>query len=133
MSKPKRVVWFSARHEPAPAQMAELQRLWPGCEVVTVANTWSDIDGIIAKFHDLGGDEMAAVLPLSIVRLLTDKGHTILWSVMEQVREPGAPYDIEDRYKNRVKRFKFHGFKRLKRVKMILEDIKPEPKPASAS
>jgi hypothetical protein len=124
MNNPKRIIWFSERHAPAPVQVRELDRLFPGCTIIRVTNTWGSVDALIDKYNELQGDEMVAVLPLSIVRLLTMRGQSILWSFMTQTQDDD--YDIVDSTNGRMRRYKFECFKRLKKVKMMFEEINPE-------
>ena len=120
----KRIIWFSHRHAPAPAQVEELNRLWPGCEIVHVNNTWHSAEGLIEKYHELKGDEMATVLPLTIVKRLADKGYRQILSHMTQVHDPRQPADIIDESNGRVRRYKFHGFEWLVGVKIDRIPIK---------
>lgn len=119
----KKIIWFSARHAPAPVQVRELRRIWPECEIVHVKETWNSVDSIIETFHRLGGDEMFAVIPLSIVRILTTRGYSVLWSDMDQV-DDNSDYDIVDEYKGRFKKYRFKGFRRLTKIKMVFEDLR---------
>ena len=127
MSNPKRVIWFSADTEPAPAQVAELRRLFPRCSIITVLDRWGSVDAIIDKFNELEGDEMVAVIPLAMIRMLTQRGYSVLWTMMEQVYGPREDWDIASEKHGRVKKYRFDGFLRLKRIRMVFEKIEPEP------
>lgn len=129
MKYPKRIIWFSAESEPAPAQVKELRRLFPRCEIITVLDRWSSVDSIIDKYEELEGDEMVAVIPLAMIRLLTQRGYSVLWTVMEQVTDHGDDWQIAVEKRGRVKRYRFEGFLRLRKVRMVFDKIEPEPDP----
>lgn len=126
MADVKRVIWFSHRHAPAQAQVEELQRLWPGCEVIHVSSTWHSAEALIEKYHELQGDEMATVLPLTIVKRLADKGYRQLVSRMTQVFDTRKPADIIDNNDGRVRRYRFHGFDWIVGVNIERVPVRPE-------
>lgn len=126
MSDRKRVIWFSAEQEPAPAQIDELRRLFPRCEIVLVPGKFYNADAIIDKFEELRGDEMVAVVPLSMVRVITQRGYSVLWTSMEQVTDPNEEWHIINEKRGKIKRYRFDGFMRLVKIKMVFEKIEPE-------
>ena len=132
MSNPKRVIWFSADTEPAPAQVRELRRLYPRCEIITVLDRFNSVDGIIDKYNELEGDEIVAVLPLTMIRAITQRGYPIIWTMMEQVYGPHEDWDIVSEKHGRVKKYRFDGFLKLRKVRMVFEKIDPEPDPYDA-
>lgn len=122
ITKPKKVIWFSNRHAPVPAQVNELRRMFPDCEIVHVSDTWHSVDELIRKFHELGGDEMATVLPLTIARGLTERGYFPLWTFMDTITDPHTPPDIVNTYRGKPIKYRFQGFERLTEVRMVFED-----------
>ena len=123
----KRIVWMSAKHSPSQEQLAELDRLFPGCQVIIERNTWRDVDEIINAFDAMGGDEMVTVLPLTLVRKLTERGIKPLHAQMVEVRNGGEGVINNTRKSEGFQRhYRFIRFQRLTKFEVRYEDLIPE-------
>ena len=112
----KRILWVS-RNKPLDSQLKELRRLF-GQDTVVDLNTdaFSDADDIIARFKKGKYDEMLLIAPLSVCRIITDKGFKPLYSEMVQDK---SNFELEVK----GRRYRFVKFKRLESVKVEFSQI----------
>lgn len=115
----KKILWLS-KHAPLPAQLRELDRLWPGCSVSQDVSPFADASEIVRRVHAGGFQEVVVVAPLSVLHQLCQRGIMPLRAEMTRVQYLGDP-QREINVNGRVMRFV--GFKRVNRMELILEDI----------
>lgn len=113
----KRILWLS-QHKIQDFQIAELYRLFgEDIEILTDYRAFDTADEIVRRINDIGADEVIVVAPLSVIKELTDREIKPLWSQMDVVT--GEDYDLV--YRGR--KYKFTGFKRIKKVWVEYEEI----------
>lgn len=104
-----------------PKQIEELQRIF-GEEVSTIQiNKVKDADHVLDLMREFKVDEVVAVLPLSIIMRLVEKGVYPLYAEMEEVKKGEADY-IDERS---GKRYVFKGFSRIKGISINKEPLYP--------
>lgn len=121
----KVIVWMS-RHAPLPAQLAELERLFPRFSLVIEKRPFSSASEIIRRFRDVSGDELVAVAPWSVVRELIKLGIKPIYAEMVQVGSAGDADTTIITGKAKKKRFyKFQRFVYCTSVSLKFEEIPP--------
>ena len=121
-----KIIWLGNRHDPLPIQKAELNRLFPGYEIIVERSYFHNTKALISRYHDLGGDEMVALIPMHMLMDITKHGYRPIYSVMKKV-EDGEDYDSTD-VKSRspkVIKYKFMEFVRLVSIEMKTQKLKP--------
>ena len=121
-----KICWFGNRHAPLPLQVAELNRLFPGYEIIIERSYFHTTKALIQRYHDLECDEMVALIPMHMLMDLTSHGYRPIYSVMKKVAE-GEEYDATD-VKSRspkVIHYKFVEFVRLMSIEMKTQKLKP--------
>jgi hypothetical protein len=86
--KNQQIIWFSDSAIPLPSQLAELQRLFPGCRLIEVHDKFTDAKELLKQYRNLGGQEMVLILPSHKVELIAAVGYSPLVPVMRYV-QPG--------------------------------------------
>ena len=81
---PKKVVWMS-RHAPLISQKLELERLFPGHELITDTRAFSSAEVIKRRFIEAKGDEMVLVAPWAVIRELIRLGIKPIYAEMLQI------------------------------------------------
>ena len=132
---PNLVIWAS-RHPPVERQLAELRRIYGGVRVVQLAGVIPSAEWLDARARELGARAVVPVLPLSFIARLAElaRGYDLLWAEMEAVKvlteepRPGADYDPSTEvyikgYEGSYRIMRFKGFKRIKAVKLELEEV----------
>jgi len=112
----KRIYWMS-RHEPLPAQLRELERLFGQVEVVQDPKPFSSADDIVERFRLSGADDMLIVAPLSVIAAIVQRGVRPLWAEMKQVFDP-AEADTEAN----GRLYRFVRFRRIKDVRIEFDE-----------
>jgi hypothetical protein len=114
---PKVIVWLS-RHHPAPKQLQELERLFPGHRLITDTRAFDSVDDIITRFHSYKGDEMVVVAPLTVIRELVKRGIKPLRSEMKQV-----PHSLDPDVTYSGRSYRFLYFTRITDVAVTTEPL----------
>lgn len=123
----KGIYWVS-RHDPLPAQIEELCRLFgPNTRVIPDPKPFSSALEIVDRFRASGAAEMVVVAPLSVLARICETGVKPLWAQMELVGSLSNPKS-ETIVNGRVYRFK--EFRRVVRVEVVTEPVS-EPKSPS--
>ena len=130
------VLWVS-RHPPIKAQLVELENKLACVNVFQLSGTIPNAEFVMEKAKSINAWAIVAVLPLSFIARLSElcrkESIELLWAEMEQ-RDilshepvPGEDYDPDTEvwvkgYENTYKIMHFKGFKRIKAVKLELEE-----------
>lgn len=128
------IAWVS-RHEPLESQVEWLSRVLGGSIRIThISMTFSGADEVCAMVRASNAKYAVVVLPLSMIARLVDKCRDITWlyAIMEPVHSEcigkGCPLYNEKTdvilTGNTVRHLRFREFKRIKQVKLELEDLK---------
>ena len=121
-----RIAWFSAQYDPTPEQLDELNRLYPGHQLIIDHNTWGSVDALARRFVELQANDMVVVLPLTVIRLLTQRGFCPLQAQMVEVRDGGKGLLDNTRKSDGVKRhYKFIKFRRIVSVDIKYAKVEP--------
>jgi hypothetical protein len=115
-----KILWLS-RHNPLPAQIAELERLFGNVEVAIDPRPFSSAEEILARFQDGGYDEMVVVAPLSVIAKLTEMGIKPLYAEMEHI--PSPSHDPAREVKSNGRWYRFKKFKRIEKVQIVFADL----------
>jgi len=123
-----KVAWVS-RHPPLKAQLETLKEKLGSVEVVQINKTFADYRNVLSAVKEIGAKYAVVVLPLSMIALLVeDRSVVWLYSVMLPVHEncqgSGCPLFSPDTdvLMPPNRHLRFYEFKRIKDVRMILED-----------
>lgn len=73
-----KIAWVS-RHEPLPAQIQELKRLFGSCEIVRLPKTFQDARELLSDVRSTGASTAVVVAPLSMIEVLLREGEDIRW------------------------------------------------------
>jgi len=110
------VLWLS-RHEPQEEQIKELEKVFGGIEIVQVSKTVSGAMEVLKLMQENETDELVAVLPISLIAELTEKGVHPLRAVMKrELNEEGEAI------------FTHEYFERVMRVDIISHPLEEEAK-----
>jgi len=124
------VLWVS-RHEPLEAQRLELKRKLGDVTLVIYKEKVPNAEFVIEMAKKVHAKYIVPVLPLSFIARLCElarhKGITILWAEMELLHsdrpEPCKEYDpYRDTIVAPNRHYRFRGFKKIKRVELVLEE-----------
>lgn len=120
----KKVIWYS-QHQPIPAQIAELKRLFGDIAIDHQGKAFDDVNNIIKYFRNSKAIEIVIVAPLSVILKICEAGIRPLWSDMAEVPPDGADIVIQKRRQGRPIEigYNFKGFKRVKRLALEFEEI----------
>jgi len=112
-----RILWVS-RHSPLDCQIKELERIFGNVDIFTYINPFKSAEEIVDFYRKENFDDMLIVAPLSVIQKITEHGIYPLWAEMKVVEnKEEADTEASGRY------YKFIGFKRIKEVKIIYEDL----------
>jgi hypothetical protein len=115
-----KILWLS-RHNPLPAQVAELERLFGNVEVAIDPKPFSSAEEIMARFRAGGYDEIVVVAPLSVIAKLTEMGMKPLWAEMKQISshfpDPTREVEVNGRW------YRFERFRRIAKVQIVFDDL----------
>jgi len=115
----KRIIWIS-RHEPLPAQLRELERIFgAGVKVDQDPRPFSSAEDIASRAR--GYDEVLVVAPLSVIARLIELGIKPLWAEMERIDAPTGDPDAEVEASGRW--YRFRRFRRITRITIEYEDM----------
>lgn len=130
------VLWVS-RHPPIYVQRVELENKLGCINLFQLSGTVPNAEFVMEKAREINAEVIVPVLPLSFVARLSElcrkEGVTLLWAEMEQ-RDilnhepvPGEDYDVNTEvwirgYEGTFKIMRFAGFRKIKAVKLELED-----------
>jgi len=117
----KRILWIS-RHPPLPRQVDELKRLFGDIELWQYSEHIRDADHVLSLKQIFVADEVVAVLPLTILKHLTERGLKPIYAEMEPCEPEEADYIDPGTRKS----YRFKEFKRLAGVKLELEPLEPQ-------
>lgn len=127
------VLWIS-RHAPLDAQLTSLENKIGRYELVIYGNGVRNDDHVVemVKFHN--ADYVVAILPLSFIMRLAEKaeenGFVLLYSVMKQLHSctnlpcPEFIKGTDSIAEPGSRHYRFIEFKKIKEVKIVLEDWK---------
>lgn len=128
-------VGWVCRHPPLKRQVEELRRLFPECEILHICRTVKDVKEVVEELKKAQVKVAVVVLPLSMISkiLSMDNGIVWLWSEMKMLHKCNgygcSDYDSEkDNFlplcgTAEVRHVRFVGFKKIKEVKVVLEEI----------
>lgn len=119
----KKILWLS-QHQPLPQQLVELKRLFGDVEVHQDVSPFQSAEGIKWRFDQGGFDEIAVVVPLSVLAKLCELGLRPLWSEMRQVQ---SRREADFGYRGRF--YRFIRIRRVKAVKLEFEDVESSSPP----
>ena len=130
------VLWVS-RHPPINAQIEALENKLGGINLFQLAGTVPNAEYVMEMAKKTHAEVIVPVLPLSMIARLAElcrkENIVLLWAEMEQVKllnhepKPEKDYDPNTEvwikgYENTWKVMRFKGFKKIKQVKLELED-----------
>jgi len=136
----RNILWLS-RHKPLPRQLQELRRLYGSIQLYQHDKPISSAEDAISLAKRYNADVVVPVLPLSMIARLaelgSELGFTLLWAEMKVVHvgasEPCDKYDASqdtvmlskemETGKTFYRHFRFQKFKRIKAVKLEIEDV----------
>lgn len=118
-----RIIWLS-RHEPLPAQVAELKSAFGEVDIVQESRTWTDVEDIVNMLNTIKYDDIVVVLPESIIRKLIDRNIKPLRAVMQQL-PPGEPFNKDTDVMVNGRHYRFMEFRRVLRYEFITAPLKP--------
>jgi len=138
----KKVVLWVSRHEPLPSQLIWLGEKLGDYNLIKVTETVPNAEYVVNMAKEKGATVIVPVLPLSIIARLVELcrplGIEVWWAEMKQVkvmdREPIANVDYNPYNETVVvaagahetkswKIMQFSSFKRIKAIKLELEEI----------
>jgi hypothetical protein len=129
---PTRIVWMS-RHAPLISQKLELERLFPGHELVTDTRAFSSAEVIKRRFVEAKGDEMVVVAPWAVIRELIRLGIKPIYAEMLQITatraramDPAEVATMTTGKSNKRRYYKFLKFSYCTDVSLTLVPI-PSP------
>jgi hypothetical protein len=114
----KKILWLS-RHNPLPAQVMELQRIFGDVTITVDDKPLSSAEDVIQRME--GYDEVVMVAPLSIISKVVEYGVKPLFADMQRIDR------VEDKDRDTEaggRCYRFNGFKRIVGVKIELEDLR---------
>lgn len=114
----KKIIWFS-QYEPLQKQIVELERLFGQVEIVRDTGTFSDSDHVVRRYIKSRAVEIVAVAPLHSINQITKRGIYPLYA--EMAPTIGENHDVIAR----GKKFTFDRFTRVKKIKIIKEELEP--------
>ena len=115
----KKIIWFS-QHDPLQKQIVELEGLFGQVEIVRDTGTFSDADHVVRRYIKSKAVEIVAVAPLHSIDQITKRGIYPLYA--EMAPAVGENHDVIAR----GKKFTFNRFTRIKKIKIIKEELKPD-------
>lgn len=116
-----RILWVS-RHPPLYKQIKELERIFGNVEIVQFAGFVKDAEHIIQLMKIYEADDVAVVLPLSMIYRLVEDYHVHpIFPEMELLPNGAEQYDYEDPKSKRKYRFK--QFVRIKAFDIVKEPL----------
>jgi len=115
----KKIYWVS-RHAPLVSQLRELKRIFnEDVELIVDPEPFSSAKEIAERYKSSGCSDLVVVAPLSVImRLVEEEGLHPLWAEMVEVAD-----EKEAEVTVKGKHYRFAGFKRVKGVKLELEDV----------
>ncbi len=132
---PTKIIWMS-RHIPLISQKLELERLFPGHELVLDTRSFSSAQIIKKRFEDAGGDEMVVVAPWAVIRELIRLGLKPIYAEMIQITatraramDPGDVATMTTGKSSRRRYYKFLRFAYCTDVSLTLVPISPPSAP----
>jgi len=124
----KKVAWVS-RHPPLKSQVEALKQKLGDVQIIHIAKTFTDYKEVLNAVKEAGAKYAVVVLPLSMISLLTeDKDITWLYAIMGAVHdgcigENCLLFNPEtDVIMPPNRHLRFFEFKKIKEVRMVLED-----------
>jgi hypothetical protein len=125
----KKIIWMS-RHAPLTSQKQELERLFPGHELILETKAFSSAEQIKKRFLEAGGDEMVIVAPWAVMRELIRLGIRPIYAEMLQITatraramDPGEVATITTGKSSRKRYYRFLRFSYCTDVSLKLEPI----------
>lgn len=124
---PMHIYWVS-RHEPLPAQIEELERLYgKTVQIHQDPRPFSDAYDILHRYNTVPKPrEMVVVAPLTVISILLERGLKPLWAEMERVDNLTDP-SREVAHNGRVSRFL--RFRRIIRCGLEFEEVEQHALP----
>jgi len=127
-NKVTRILWLS-RHKPLKSEIDELSRIFGDIHVIQYPNKVENAEHVLNLIEYFGADEVVAVLPLTIVKKISEKGVKPLRAEMSLLHvcktKPCPEYDPNrDWIEPKTRRhFRFTHFVRIHQVKIISERL----------
>jgi len=127
------VAWVS-RHPPLEAQVQELKRRLGDVKIVQVSKTFASARDVVREVKAVGAKYAVLVLPLSMIaEVIKEREVAWLWAEMEGLHEcvlnkcdefnPETDVWLPLRGSDKGRHMRFKGFKRIKEVRLVLEDL----------
>jgi len=113
----KKILWLS-RHNPLPAQVLELQRLFGDVNITIDDKPLASAEDVVQRME--GYDEVVIVAPLSIISKVIEYGVKPLFADMQRIDK------VEDKDRDTEvggRCYRFIGFKRIVGMKIELEKL----------
>ena len=118
------ILWLS-RHNPLPAQVRELQRVFGDGVVIDIdSRPFASAEDIVERVRAGGYNEVVLVAPLSMVAKVVEMGIKPLFADMERIDFAENTDTDVDLGCGRAYRFK--EFKRIVGIKVEMESLKGE-------
>ena len=111
-----KVYWLS-QYKPLESQLKELRRLFDSLELIEDKNPFDDVGRIAERYAKSGALDIVAVVPLSVLAKLYERGIKPLIPRMRRCREEEAEVRKRGHF------YKFVCFVRLKNIDMEVEEI----------
>jgi hypothetical protein len=111
-----RVYWLS-QYKPLESQMKELKKLFDQLELIEDKNPFDSVEVIAERYAKSGALDIVAVVPLSVLAKLYERGIKPLIPRMRRCREEEAEVRKRGHF------YKFVCFVRLKNIDMEVEEI----------
>ena len=132
------VLWVS-RHPPLLQQIIELEKKLGGIRIVQLSGLVPNAEYVVQKAREYNASVIVPVLPLSFIARLCElaqrEGYTVLYAEMEciavyknvedarkKVQEAPEKRNLASYADGTVRVFEFKGFKKIKAVKLELEE-----------
>jgi len=122
-----KILWIS-RHTPTPRQKEELNRHFPGHQLLPGGDTFADAADIMSRIKAAGADEVVVVAPLNVVRALTRRGLRPIWAEMQQLTAnadgtPPADAEVTLQYRAGPRHYRHVQFHYITGIEIKLEPL----------
>lgn len=115
----KKILWLS-RHEILPAQRKELERIFGDIEIIKHSEKVENDEHVINLIKKYNADEIVAVLPLSIIARIVERGIKPIFAKMDVVDDD---FDSERDVIHAGRHYRFSHFERIEQIKIISKKL----------
>lgn len=123
-----RILWLS-RHKPLKSEIDELKRIFGEIYIIQYPNKVENAEHVLNLIEYFGADEIVAVLPLTIIAKITEKGVKPLRAEMTLLHtcksKPCPDFDPDRDWIDPTSKrhFRFTHFSRIHQVRIISERL----------